>query len=110
MQEIISAKGLRVGDRLREYILARIEHSFDRFRSNIRVISLRITDENGQRGGFDKRCKVQLQLRNGTHLVREYQDSEPALAVSEALTRAERALVAVFDRRRQRRQNLVENI
>ena len=103
MQEFISAKGIRIGTSLKHFIEAKLRNSFDRFKEKVRLVSLRLTDENWRRGGIDKRCKVQLQLRNGDHIVREYCDAEPALAVSEAVSRAERALAVQIERRRARR-------
>ena len=87
MKMALLFKDLEVSASDRERIENRIRVALTRFTPLIRGLTATISDENGLRGGFDKKCRLVVRLHAGTVVVNEQAD-----AVIEAVTlAAERA-------------------
>lgn len=64
MKPVIVAKsvinGLKMRRALREYAALQLDLALNRVRHNIRAVAVHISDENGPKGGADKRCLIKL--------------------------------------------------
>lgn len=96
----VRLRGLEVPDVVREAIARRIRFALGRFGGPLRSASALVTDENGPRGGADKRCRVELRLRDGARLSVEHEGERLLATVDEALDRSARALVRRLERAR----------
>ncbi len=56
--------GVETAPGLRDYVAQRMRASIGRFRDHIQWARVKVADVNGAEGGADKRCVVQLRLRN----------------------------------------------
>jgi ribosome-associated translation inhibitor RaiA len=84
-------KDLQVSASDRQRIQDRIRVALTRFTPLIRGLTVTVSDENGLRGGIDKKCRLVVRLRAGTVVVNEQAD-----AVMECVTlAAERAARSV---------------
>ena len=92
MQIRLRASRLELSSDDTAHIHRRIEFALRRFAPRLRRVEVRLVDENGERGGIDKRCAVGLHLRNGTSLHVEAFADAVVLASDLALERAGRAL------------------
>lgn len=62
MKPVIVAKGLEMHRVLRDYATRRLEFALNRIWYNIRAVTMHISDENGPKGGIDKRCMIKLSV------------------------------------------------
>lgn len=76
-----------------------VEQALDRFAGRIRDVTVRIRDENGDKGGIDQRCSLALRTRAGEQWFLHDRDSSATDAVRRLVRRAAR-LVASRPRRR----------
>ena len=72
---------------LRAYLDERIEHALGRFRHIVSGIDVRLSDENGPRGGEALRCRVVVDMRGEGALVVEETRADPFTAVAHAMDR-----------------------
>ena len=103
----VRTKGLELTNSLREYTVRRLQFALGWARTHLERVSVRLTDENGPRGGFDKRCRIQLRL-NGrpTVLVDDLRD-DLYVAIDEAVERAAQSLARRIKRQQKKgRANL----
>ncbi len=56
--------GVETAPGLRDYVAQRMRSSIGRFRDHIQWARVKVAEVNGPEGGADKRCVVQLRLRN----------------------------------------------
>jgi hypothetical protein len=83
----------RILDRRARLGLARVAH-------RIRTVHLRITDDNGPKGGVDHRCLVEARLRPSGRVHVDARDLDPVSAGTAALRRLARRVRRELDRRR----------
>ena len=97
MKIAILFKDLQVSASDRERIENRIRVALTRFTPLVRGLTATISDENGLRGGIDKKCRLVVRLHAGTVVV-----NEQANAVMESVTlaaeRAARSIARVHHR------------
>ena len=62
MKPTIVAKGVKLSRRLREYVVRRLSLTLDRKHYSIQAMKVRISDQNGPKGGVDKHCQIHLTL------------------------------------------------
>ena len=76
--------GVSLDGRQQEIVTNRIRFALARFADRISRVTVRMTDENGPRGGIDHRCLVEVDLRPGPTLHVEAQgvDAEASAAVA----------------------------
>lgn len=60
MKPVIIAKGLEKSQELRDYAARRLSFALKRIRHNISAATVHLSDENGPKGGIDKRCLIKL--------------------------------------------------
>ena len=97
MKMAILFKDLQVSASDRERIENRIRVALTRFTPLIRGLTVTISDENGLRGGIDKKCRLVVRLHAGTVVVNEQADAVLA-AVTLAAERAARSVARVHHR------------
>ena len=81
----------------RQRIQDRIRVALTRFTPLIRGLTVTISDENGLRGGVDKKCQLVVRLHAGRVVVNE-QASAVMAAVTQAAERAARSVARVHHR------------
>lgn len=84
--------GVEAAPGLREYVARRMGLAIGRFREHVQWARVKVADVNGPRGGADKRCVVQLRLRNLPDVVFAITQIDVRLAVDEAAERVSRVL------------------
>lgn len=84
------------------HIQARLNNALDRFARQVRDVEIHIKDENGPKGGRDKRCSIHAHIDGAGPIIVEHHDSEFYAAIDQASHKLKRAVSRFFDRRRDR--------
>lgn len=77
---------------LNETIEKRLDAALGQHARWIDRVNVRLFDENGPKGGDDKRCKLDIELRGSESVQIEEQGSDPYVVVSDAAERAKQAV------------------
>ncbi|PTD95686.1 HPF/RaiA family ribosome-associated protein [Pseudothauera lacus] len=93
--------GVEANPGLRDYVARRMRFAIGRFRDHIQWARVKVADVNGPKGGADKRCVVQLRLRNLPDVIFAITELEVRAAVDRAADRVSRVLAQRVQRRRQ---------
>jgi putative sigma-54 modulation protein len=93
--------GVETNPGLRDYVARRMRFAIGRFRDHIQWARVKVADVNGPRGGADKRCVVQLRLRNLPDVVFAITELDVRTAVDQAAERVSRVLSRRLNRQRQ---------
>jgi ribosome-associated translation inhibitor RaiA len=88
----LQCDGVEAAPGLREYVARRMKFAVGRFRDHIQWARVKVADVNGPKGGVDKRCVVQLRLRNLPDVVFAINQLDVRAAVDEAADRVARVL------------------
>jgi hypothetical protein len=81
-----------------DFVHRRLEFALGRFSSRIRSLHVRLIDENGPRGGPDKKCLIAVRLMAPSRmLVVEDVDVDEAAVVCRATDRMARAVSRAID-------------
>ena len=97
MKISLQSKDLQVTASDRQRIEDRIRLALTRFAPLVHSLTATISDENGSRGGVDKRCRLVVRLHAGTVVVNE-QAAAVMAAVTQAAERAARSVARVHHR------------
>ena len=100
MRVDIKTNGIDLTDGLREHTERRLEFALDRAHHDISSVTVRLSDINGPRGGFDKRCQIQIPLPHHRDVVIEETDADLYVAIDRAASRAGNTLGRQLSRRR----------
>lgn len=92
--------GVEAAPALKDYVARRMRFAIGRFRDHIQWARIKVADVNGPRGGADKRCVVQLKLRNLPDVVFAITQLDVRAAVDEAADRVARVLAQRLRRNR----------
>lgn len=92
--------GVELDDRNRALIREKLGRKLGKFASSIERVSVRVTDDNGPRGGVDRVCNVKVVLSGLPSVVVEDRAVTPQAAFDLALRATERAVRRSLDRRR----------
>ena len=92
MKVTIESRNFEVTDALRGFIRRRVQSAFQNRDEHIIAIGVKLDDINGPKGGADKRCLVHLVLPHLSDVVVEDTDVDLYVAISRAMSRAQRAL------------------
>lgn len=93
MRFTIQAHDFALTPALREHVTRRVSFALTRYRDHVRRIDVRLSDENGPRGGVDKRCCLRLRVGGRPDIVIDNTEEDLYTAVSRSADRAERALI-----------------
>jgi ribosome-associated translation inhibitor RaiA len=105
MKMYIQSKDLQVTASDRQRIEDRIRLALTRFAPLIQGLTVTVSDENGLRGGIDKKCRLVVRLHAGTVVVNE-QAATVMAAVTQAAERAARSVARVHHRAVDARQTV----
>jgi len=100
----IAMKPDRPSAAIRSLIEKRVRFALGRFEQRLNRVQVRLTDENGPKGGIDKRCTVSADLGAAGTLHAVVDDSAFEPAVSRAVERIARRLKDHLSRRRDLRR------
>lgn len=100
MQVHVHGQGVALTDRRRRGIAERADRMLHTVTGQIQRLEIVVRDENGPKGGSDKRCHIEAVIRRvGTINVTE-QAGRTTLAIRQALRRLSRAIGDRLDKRR----------
>ena len=88
MQIDIQARGFRLTDGLRTQAERRVRFALGSTSGRVRSVVMRLADENGPRGGMDKRCTIRANLDGGPPVIIEQQEADLYVAIDRAADRA----------------------
>lgn len=92
MQIDIQARGFKLTAGLRARAERRLRFALGSTSSRVRSIVMRLADENGPRGGQDKRCTIRADLPGIPPIIIEQQECNLYVAIDRAADRAGRAV------------------
>ena len=96
----IKTNGLELTDGLRDHTERRLAFALDRSQHTIDGVVVRLSDINGPRGGFDKRCQIRIPLSGHRSVVIEETNTDLYLAIDRATHRVGNTLGRHLARRR----------
>lgn len=100
MKVRIRARHLGDISRLRAHVLRRLEAALGRRRDRVQHATVRIEDENGPRGGADKRCRIQVLIPGVGEVFVAERHTDTFAAIDLAARRAARAVARTLARAR----------
>jgi putative sigma-54 modulation protein len=96
----IHAQGFELTDGLRAHTLQRLHFALRWAVRDLKHVQVKLSDINGPKGGFDKRCHVQLLVAHGTDVIIEAIEADLYVAIDHAIERAKQTLVRRRNRQR----------
>src|SRR3954470_23274668 len=96
----IVGRSFALTDAIVGHVTGRVRAAFGAAAGQVGVVSVRLSDINGARGGVDKRCRLVVGLRNLRTVVVEAVHADLYAAVDEAAGRAKEAVRRHVKRRR----------
>lgn len=94
----IQARGFRLTEGLRTQAERRVRFALGSTSGQVRSVVMRLADENGPRGGVDKRCTIRAILPGGPPVIIEQQEADLYVAIDRAADRAGRAVSRRLER------------
>ena len=88
----IAAIQLNDSPALRQHVTRCIGSALRAVRDRVSRVTVRLMDENGPRGGMDKRCCVEVRMGRGAPVLIEERDGDVYRAVKVASARVRRAV------------------
>lgn len=98
----IRTRGTTADDDTKQLIRLRLLYALGRLVRRVGRVGVYLSDENGPRGGVDKRCRVVVELTPGRTAVVEGRDRTLRAAVGRVADRAGEAVRRTLDRARPR--------
>ena len=99
----IRAQGFELTDSLREHTERRLRFALGWADDRLRQISVRLSDENGPRGGKDKCCRIQITFPGAPSVVIEDTETDLYVAIARAADRAARSVAHLLERQHDHR-------
>jgi len=100
MQMDIQSQGFTLTVGLRDYLMKRLAYGLNHGDEYITRVTVRLSDINGPRGGTDKRCLIEVRLRQLPAVVIEDTEADLYVAIDRAAERAGRTLARRLARQR----------
>ena len=94
----VRARGVDVGDELRDYIHTRAGFKLGKFAPSIERTSVRFEDISGPKGAPARRCAIKVVLTRQESVVVEVVEHEERAAFDRAIDSVERAVRRTLDR------------
>jgi len=101
----IQTQNFSLTDALRSHVQRRLRLTQARFGEHVQRIVVRLSDINGPRGGEDKRCHVQIILKQLPDVVVEDVEADLYVAIDRASDRASRTVERRLSRSRARERS-----
>jgi len=98
MELEIRSRGFELTEALRTHCERRMGFALDRFAEKLGTVRVRLSDENGPRGGVDKRCRVLIAVRGAGAVVLEENGEDLYRALDRVADRTEQTLLRVLKR------------
>ena len=98
MQIDIKARGFRLTEGLRNQAERRVRFALGATSGRVRSVVMRLADENGPRGGLDKRCTIRANLPGAPPVIIEQQEADLYVAIDRAADRVGRAVSRRLER------------
>ena len=105
MQIDIQARGFGLTPALRQHCERRLRFALGTGASRLSSISVRLSDENGPKGGVDKRCTIRAPLPGAAPVFIAQDETDVYTAIDRAADRAARTLSRQFKRSRSARRD-----
>ncbi|HEX8877364.1 MAG TPA: HPF/RaiA family ribosome-associated protein [Phycisphaerales bacterium] len=93
---------IKTTDAMRTFVHQRLAAALGRFEERIRRVEVRITDENGPRGGVDKLCRVTATIAGAGPLMIEKRASDFYEAIARATNAVKQNVVRRVSKRGKR--------
>lgn len=100
----LRSEGFRITGAMDGYVRLRLRRALGRFQDWIDNVAVSMRDENGPRGGVDKRFSLQIGLRGLQPVTIEARDADLYTAIGRGSQRAEHQVARALDRRRAARR------
>ena len=97
MEVNVKERHCHLNQQSREQIERRISFAFDRFSDRIRHVDVVVYDENGPRGGPDKRCSVHVKMERWEDVFTSALAQDSVQAASLSADRAVRRILKIKD-------------
>jgi ribosome-associated translation inhibitor RaiA len=94
----IQARGFRLTEELRTRAERRVRFALGSASGRVHSIVMRLADENGPRGGVDKRCTIRANLPGWPPVIVEHDEADLGVAIDRAADRAARAVSRRLDK------------
>ena len=98
MQIEIQARGFKLSAGQRTQVERRLRFALGSTSGRVRSVVMRLADENGPRGGLDKRCTIRANLPGAPPVIIEQQEADLYVAIDRAADRAARAVSRRLER------------
>jgi ribosome hibernation promoting factor len=99
----IRGRNIDPTEALRAHVERRLQFALSHFGERIGLVTVRLVDINGPRGGDDKSCRVDVRLRPSGNVFVEDVKADLYAAIDRAAERAGRSVSHELDRSRVRR-------
>jgi putative sigma-54 modulation protein len=97
----IRSEGFRMTGPLHDFVQDRLRFALARFKDLKANIWVRLSDDNGPRGGIDKRCRFEVRIPGMRPMLIDERDSDLYVAIGRGTHRAERQIARALSRRQQ---------
>ena len=94
----IQTRGFKITMSLQNYCDRRLRFALGATSGKVRNVLVRLTDQNGPRGGVDKRCAIRAVLHDVPEVVIVQDDSDLYAAIDRAADRAARTISRRLDK------------
>ena len=92
MKTYVFSNDFILSSELKDFITDKVKKTYSRFELIINKIEVRLSDENGPKGGEDKSCTIQICTNNFQDIVIKDTEADVYAAVSRCIARAKRTL------------------
>jgi ribosomal subunit interface protein len=99
MELQIRSEGFRTTAALHAFTRERLDFALDRFRGLVAKVRVRLSDDNGPRGGIDKRCRFEVRLRGAPAVLIDERSDDLYTAIARAAQRVERQVARLASAR-----------
>jgi ribosome-associated translation inhibitor RaiA len=99
----IQARGFDLTDGVRDHTVQRLQFALGWAHHHLARITVRLTDENGPRGGEDKRCSIRIEFDRAPEVLIEDTEADLYVAIDRAADRASRSVARRIERQREQR-------
>ncbi|HAO32984.1 MAG TPA: HPF/RaiA family ribosome-associated protein [Candidatus Competibacter sp.] len=106
----IQARGFSLTKALRDHAERRLRFALGWADDRLRRISVRLSDENGPRGGEDKRCRIRIAFAGAPSVVIEDTETDVYVAIDRAADRAGRSVARRLERQRNQHRRLLPTL
>jgi ribosomal subunit interface protein len=100
MRMEIRSQGFSLTQALRDYVRKRLAYGLSYGDQAISRVRVQLSDINGPRGGLDKRCQIEVQLKATSSVVIEDVEADLYVAIDRAAERAGRTVARRLSRQR----------